>query len=84
MEELHKKIGLEELTIRRCKLRWFWHVELSSSNWIRCINLGNERNIGMPKKTWLRPYLSVSRIPEQSWMEIIFELRTILEVVQEM
>ena len=56
MEELHKKLGLEDLTIliRRRRLRWFGHVERSSGeiSRVRSMQIDGKRGHGRPRKTW--------------------------------
>ena len=55
MEELHKKLGLEDLTIliRRRRLRWFGHVERSSGeiSRVRSMQIVGKRGHGRPRKT---------------------------------
>ena len=56
MEELHKKLGLEDLAtlIKRRRLRWFGHVERSSGeiSRVRSMSIDGRRGLGRPRKTW--------------------------------
>ena len=56
MEELHKKLGLEDLAIliRKRRLRWFGHVERSSAeiSKVRSMPIAGKRDRGRPYKTW--------------------------------
>ena len=55
MEELHKKLGFEDLTILIRRLRWFGHVERSSGeiSRVRSMQIDGKRGLGRPRKTWL-------------------------------
>ena len=47
-------VGVEE-RVRRCRLRWFWHVERKSDdNWVsRCRRLIVDGQRGRGRKTWM-------------------------------
>ena len=59
MEELYRRLGLEEIgtKVRRGRLRWFGHVERLNENFWqrRCMSLVVEgvKPRGRPKKTWM-------------------------------
>ena len=56
MDELHAKLGIDDLTVlvRQHRLRWYGHVMRSSGeiNRVRTRHVSGKKGPGRPKKTW--------------------------------